>query len=311
MKSRYSFGTIKRFAIRVIALALALALPAIGALASFKANVYTSSMKVYSYPSASSKYYLGSLREGTEITVTAYRGNWAKIKYKGKTGYALISCMASQNRSKAYTAKSTPVYRSASSSSKKLGTLGKGEIVYITGKSGSYYLVENYSGSASGYIYKSNLSSKPVAKPVVKTASASSGVVKSSGSSKVDYVINVAQDLMGTPYSSSPSEPRSFDCSRFVKYCFGKAGVSLPGGSKEQGYDSSHTRIDSISDLKRGDIVCFNTNDSDDDLCDHTGIYIGGGYFVHASSSAGEVIVSSLSSGYYERTFSWGLRVFD
>ena len=62
--------------------------------------------------------------------------------------------------------------------------------------------------------------------------------------------------------------------------------------------------------LKRGDMVCFDTV-SDSDACDHTGIYLGNGYFIHASSAAKKVILSSLSSGYYKRTFSWGRRVFD
>ena len=65
--------------------------------------------------------------------------------------------------------------------------------------------------------------------------------------------------------------------------------------------------IESISDLKRGDIVCFNTV-SDSDLSDHRHLP-GQRQFVHASSSAGKVVVSSLSSGYYKTNFSWGRRV--
>ena len=63
-----------------------------------------------------------------------------------------------------------------------------------------------------------------------------------------------------------------------------------------------------MSGLRRGDLVFFNTV-SDGDLCDHTGIYLGSNMFIHASSGAGKVIVSNLSSGYYNRVFSWGRRV--
>ena len=132
-----------------------------------------------------------------------------------------------------------------------------------------------------------------------------------SNSEKAAYVVALAKSLLGTPYSSSPSAPSSFDCSGFVKYCFKKAGVTLPGTAQSQGYSSKYTRITSISSLQAGDVVCFNTNSSDDDLSDHTGIYIGNGYFIHASSSAGKVITSSLTSGYYKSTFSWGLRIFE
>ena len=62
------------------------------------------------------------------------------------------------------------------------------------------------------------------------------------------------------------------------------------------------------SRLKRGDIVCMNTI-TDSDLSDHVGIYLGGGKFVHASSAAGKVIISSVTSGYYNRVFSWGRRI--
>ena len=40
-----------------------------------------------------------------------------------------------------------------------------------------------------------------------------------------------------------------------------------------------------MGSLKRGDLVFFNTNDGDGDLCDHSGIYMGNGYFIHASLS--------------------------
>ena len=55
----------------------------------------------------------------------------------------------------------------------------------------------------------------------------------------------------------------------------------------------------------------FNTV-SDSDLSDHAGIYIGNGYFIHASSGGHRVVVSSLLSGsYYNRVFSWGRRILN
>ena len=64
-----------------------------------------------------------------------------------------------------------------------------------------------------------------------------------------------------------------------------------------------------ISELERGDLVCFDTV-VDNDLSDHVGIYLGKGWFIHASSVAKMVIVSDLSTGYYNRVFSWGRRIF-
>ena len=82
----------------------------------------------------------------------------------------------------------------------------------------------------------------------------------------------------------------------------------MQGSSRTQGYDTRYKQVD-INSLKRGDLVCFNTV-ADEDLTDHVGIYLGGGYFLHASSVARQVIVSQLKSGYYNRVFSWGRRIF-
>ena len=77
------------------------------------------------------------------------------------------------------------------------------------------------------------------------------------------------------------------------------------------GYFHEHI-VDSPDDVRfvfqRGDIVCMNTL-TDSDLSDHVGIYLGGGKMIHASSSAAKVIISTLTSGYYNRVFSWGRRV--
>ena len=47
-------------------------------------------------------------------------------------------------------------------------------------------------------------------------------------------------------------------------------------------------------------------------LSDHAGVYIGNGYFIHASSGGHRVVVSNLLSGsYYNRVFSWGRRILN
>ena len=190
--------------------------------------------------------------------------------------------------------------------------------------SGKNYLdmtLADRSGSITGYISASYLSpSKPKTdsaptkpSPTTKpsTPSAPTYSPDMSNAKKLEYVIYVAQSLTGRPYASNANVPYSFDCSRFVRYCFQQIDVTLDASAKDQGYDESYTRINSTGSLKTGDVVVFNTNSSDSDSSDHTGIYIGNGYFIHASSSAGKVIVSTLASGYYNNTFSWGLRILE
>lgn len=128
---------------------------------------------------------------------------------------------------------------------------------------------------------------------------------------KIEYVIYIAQNQLGKPYIYGTAGPDSYDCSGLTTYAFKKVNISLGRSAYAQGYQSSSgTKIESMSDLKRGDIVCFNTI-SDSDLVDHVGIYLGGGYFIHASSGTSngkQVCISSLTSGYYNRVFSWGRR---
>ena len=137
------------------------------------------------------------------------------------------------------------------------------------------------------------------------TASYSSGM---SGDLKLEHVIYSAQEKLGKPYVYGSTGPNSFDCSGLTTYAFKKVDVSLKRSAYSQGYDSSYDKIEGTGSLKRGDLVFFNTI-SDSDLSDHVGIYLGGGCFIHASSGGHKVVVSNLTSGYYNRVFSWGRRV--
>ena len=303
--------------------------------ASFKAKINSSSSAVYTRPSTSGTRICRGVK-GVTVTVTDYSDGWAKISYRGNTGYMQIKYLDLNSRITAYTEKKCSVYRTASSSSSKLGSLSRGTTVYVIGMDGSYCRIQNKSGSVTGYIRASELSTK---KPSVEvesdgkneSASSSSGNKTpdisaipsslrsttseySSGMSKsqrLEYAIYLAQNQMGKPYSTDANPPSTFDCALLVHYCYEKAGFEIEDSSKTQGYDNSYEKIEDIDDLKRGDMVCFNTNSSDSDLSDHTGIYLGKGYFIHASSSAGKVMVSTLDEegAYYNRTFSWGRRI--
>ena len=137
------------------------------------------------------------------------------------------------------------------------------------------------------------------------TSSYSSGM---SSGQKLEHVIYAAQEKLGKPYVYGATGPNSFDCSGLTQYSFKKVSVSLKRSAYSQGYDSSYDKISGTGSLKRGDLVFFNTI-SDSDLSDHVGIYLGGGCFIHASSGGHKVVVSNLSSGFYNRVFSWGRRI--
>ena len=316
---------------RTIAVILLLMLLPVAALADYSAVVTASKMKVYSTNKVNDKYYLGYLKKNIEFTVVATSGNWARITYQGRTGYAQLKDMkkkaTTQTKQLAYTNQMTKLYQKASSSSKVLNTLTADYPVYITGTSGSYYLCTNYDGKGSGYIKKTCLSTTK--KDIFALSSSKKGTYSSSNSSTtmpsavkskqsyvsasmgrskyIEYIIYAAQSRLGCKYSTSPNNTTTFRNATFVKSCFAKLSFSVPSTVKEIGHNGKAPFV-SRRELKRGDVVCFDCEGGDDNIIDHVGIYLGNGYFIHASNAAGMVVVSKMNSGYYYKTFCWGRR---
>ena len=296
---------------------LLMALVPAGALASSKSARINGTTKIYQSPSTKAKSVVVSPQK---VKLEAYSDGWARVSSKGKTAYIPIKYVTLTSPVKVYTTEKVTIYKKAGSG--KLGTAERGTELYFIGLNGKYAHVQNKSGSAQGYVRSSSLSkTKPSG---TSSGSGSYGSSTSSSTfpskllsnvadrsvSKIEYTIYIAQQYIGYPYASHAHPPKTFDCAKFCHYCYGKAkSGAVRNSSKTQGYDDRYMLVGSIGDLKRGDMVCFDTV-SDSDLCDHTGIYLGDGKFIHASSAAGMVIVSDLKSGYYKRVFSWGRRIF-
>ena len=125
--------------------------------ASMGAKVFSTSMSVYSSNSTRNK--IGTLKRGTSFTVTKVSGSWAKISYKGRTGYAKMKDIVFNKHVKAVSTKSTPIRFLTKSSYKKntyyTGTLSSGVTLYVAGVNGSYYLFYDESGKVMGYVKKS------------------------------------------------------------------------------------------------------------------------------------------------------------
>ena len=269
-----------------------------------KKTVYISAttLAVYASPSTSSAS-LGTMSFGESLSCDGVNSTWARvINSSGTVGYCKLSGLSDTNPNTynvtLYAQSSgVKVYSKASTSSTVLTTLSLNAKVngVAINEDKSWIRLKNDSGSY-GYVQASAVATTP-----------DSG---STDSATVNKVIALAKAQSGKPYIYGTTGPNSFDCSGFTYYVFkNAAGVTLKRTSESQGYDSSYTKISAISDLKVGDLVFFNTNSDDADLCDHVGIYLGSGSFIHASSAGGKVITSSLNSGYYNRTYSWGRRV--
>lgn len=304
-----------------LACALVAALMASNALAASYSATVNAKTKVYKAPQKSSSST--SVAKNTKVTLKATSGGWGKISYKNKTAYIPIKYLTLTEPIKAYVSVKSTLYKKPGS--KKLSTLAVGQVVYVIGVNGKYARVSNNAGSTMGYVKAANLSKNKSATTTSSgdddTSSSLSSVpsqlrstTTSADVSKIEYTIYVAQNLIGTPYAENADPPKTFDCAKFTRWCYNKAQSDvLKDSSKSQGYDDRYEKI-AYDDLKRGDLVCFNTISTDDDESDHVGIYLGDGYFIHGSSAGKKVMVSQMvssSSDYYKRNFSWGRRIFD
>ena len=131
-----------------------------------------------------------------------------------------------------------------------------------------------------------------------------------SSSSNSD-IAATAKQYLGTGYVYGGASPRGFDCSGFTMYVYSQHGYSLPHSATSQWQSGLGARVYSISELQPGDLVFFNDPSRNaGKACSHAGIYTGDGQFIHSSSSrSGGVIVSSLTSGYYNTYFVGGIQV--
>ena len=119
---------------------------------------------VYAAAKTSSKK-LGKLEAGTKLDLIAEKGGWAKVELNGNVGYMDADAVAeykSYDGKTAYTAKSTAMYKSFSTSSKKLGTIPKGEKVSVSATAGSWARA-TYNGY-TGFVKLSNLTTTAPAK---------------------------------------------------------------------------------------------------------------------------------------------------
>ncbi len=127
-------------------------------------------------------------------------------------------------------------------------------------------------------------------------------ITKSETPSSIHAILAEANKYRGVPYVFGGTTPSGFDCSGYVKYVFAQQGISLPRLADEQynvGVEVSR------ANLKAGDLVFFETYEPGPS---HSGIYIGDGQFISATSSSG-VAVASLDSGYWGERYIGAKRV--
>jgi len=119
----------------------------------------------------------------------------------------------------------------------------------------------------------------------------------------VRKLISSALDYIGASYKYGGNQPASIDCSAFVKRVFSQVNIPLPRTSREQYELGVEVPIDK---LEVGDLLFFKRKKR----IGHVGIYIGDNMFIHAASKGKGVIISSIDSPYFKKSFIGAKRLF-
>ena len=105
-----------------------------------------------------------------------------------------------------------------------------------------------------------------------------------------DSVVALARRQIGVRYSLGGTSPeRGFDCSGFLQFLMRRLDVRLPRTAAEQARVGQAVPRD-VSRLLPGDILTFGYGGR----TTHVGMYVGGGRFIHASTSSRRIAEARL-----------------
>ena len=228
---------------------------------------------------------------------------WYKVSYNAVEGYMAgeyLTVSTSMDAALGYgkvnsDVSSLNIRSGAGTGCSVLSSVSGGTVLELTGVQDGWYKVVH--GGTSGYV-SSDYITLTSETPAATVAASSVG----------EEIAAYAQNFLGTPYVYGGSSTSGFDCSGFTKYVYGQFGYTLNRTATDQLSNGVSVRKD---ELQPGDLVFFNDPSRNaGKACSHAGIYTGDGQFIHSSSSrSGGVIVSSLTSGYYNTYFVGGIQV--
>lgn len=242
---------------------------------------------------------------GTFLLVEESLNGWYKVAYNGVTGYVSSDYAAfSETLDGTYGftgatgGTSVNLRAAASTASTVVKNLAEaGTKLTITGVSGQWLKVTDVSG-AVGYIRSDLLTYTGDGATV---APPTSGVASTKG----EQIVQTAAQFKGYAYTWGGMSPSTgFDCSGLVNYVCKQNGISLHRVAQDI-YSNDGTWVSKDS-LQPGDLLFFGYGPYS---VTHTGIYVGNGQMIHASTSNTGVIYSDINDSYYTRMYVGAKRV--
>ena len=125
-----------------------------------------------------------------------------------------------------------------------------------------------------------------------------------------DAIASTAKNQVGKEYVLNASGPDEFDSSGLVYYVLNECGIAVDRKDCA-GYaqNADWSKIESLSDVKAGDILFFRSANSSD--IQHAGIAVSSKNMIDASSSHGKVVKRSCNTDYWNRHFAFARRVVE
>ncbi len=290
---------------KVITLVGILALCLSGAALAVEGTVSdASALRVRSETSTESEV-VGKLYDGETVEVTGKIGDWYIIQYDGVSRYVSaeyidIGDVGVQNSMGTISGSSVNVRSGPSTDNEVLGKLLEGTNVSVIGIEDDWFKIKFV--DLIGYVHPDYLSVNGLVLTSVATSSTAASTPEAD-KTLAEKIVDYAYTYLGVPYVYGGESPDGFDCSGFTQYVYSYFGYSLNRTSNDQYENGVYVAID---DLQLGDLVFFSSNVKP---IGHVGIYVGEGYFIHATSPGDVVRVTDLSSEYYATRYVGARRI--
>lgn len=117
-------------------------------------------------------------------------------------------------------------------------------------------------------------------------------------------IVDMVRTFIGFPYRLGGNSPKGLDCSALVQRTFRAVGIELPRTASRQFQQGCAVARE---ELTAGDLVFFHGGKLR--AISHVGIYIGGGYFIHAARHG--VVIASLHAEHWTRRFAGARRLLE